>query len=101
MAETLNVNLGSRAYPIRFAAELAAEVRGEVAKLTAAGRKAVVLTDTNFAREQVGAMQTMFGDTTPVLVVEPGEGSKSLAGLGRVWDSLAGQKVDRGGALFA
>src|SRR5216683_3105149 len=29
------------------------------------------------------------------------EGSKSLAGLGRVLDFLAGQKLDRGGALFA
>jgi 3-dehydroquinate synthase len=42
----------------------------------------------------------MFGGA-PVLAVEPGEGSKSLAGLGRVLDFLAEQKIDRGGALFA
>ena len=101
MVETLTVNLGARSYPIRFGADLSAEVRGEVARLGAAGRKVAVLTDTNFLREQVGVMQTMFGDATPVLVVEPGEGSKSLAGLGRVLDFLAEQKLDRGGALFA
>ena len=100
MVETLNVNLGARSYPIRFGAELSADVRGEVARLAAAGRKCAVLTDTNFARAQAGAFRAMFGDT-PVLAVEPGEGSKSLAGLGRALDFLAAQKLDRGGTLFA
>jgi 3-dehydroquinate synthase len=100
MAESLTVNLGARSYPLRFGADLSAEVRAEVARLVAAGRKAAVLTDTNFARAQAGALRVMFGDT-PVLAVEPGEGSKSLAGLGRVLDFLAEHKLDRGGALFA
>jgi len=59
-----------------------------------------VLTDQNFARAQAAALRAMAGDA-PVLAVEPGEGSKSLAGLGRVLDFLAAQKLDRGGALFA
>ena len=100
MVETLTVNLGERSYPIRFGADLSADVRGEVARLAAAGRKVAVLTDTNFARAQPAALREMFGDS-PVLAVEPGEGSKSLAGLGRVLDFLAAQKLDRGGALFA
>ena len=100
MVETLTVSLGERSYPIRFGADLAAEVRAEVARLAGAGRKAAVLTDTNFARAQAGALKAMFGDA-PVLAVEPGEGSKSLAGLGRVLDFLAEQKLDRGGVLFA
>ena len=100
MPEMLNVNLRERSYAIRFGADLSAEVRGEVARLAVAGRKPAVLTDQNFARAQAGVLQAMFRDT-PVLAVEPGEGTKSLAGLGRVLDFLAEQKLDRGGALFA
>ncbi|MCE9615364.1 MAG: 3-dehydroquinate synthase, partial [Lentisphaerae bacterium] len=61
---------------------------------------AAVLTDATFARAQGGALRAMFGDA-PGLAVEPGEGSKSIAGLGRVLNFLAEQKLDRGGALFA
>jgi 3-dehydroquinate synthase len=100
MTETLHVNLGARSYPIRFGEDLAGEVRTEVDRLVAAGRKVAVLTDQNFARTQAGALNAMFGDVA-VLAVEPGEGSKSLAGLGRVLDFLGEQKLDRGGALFA
>ncbi len=100
MIETLTVNLDARSYPIRFGADLAGEVRGEVARLTMAGRKVAVLTDANFVRAQGAALRAMLGDA-PVLAVEPGEGSKSLAGLGRVLDFLAEQKLDRGGTLFA
>ena len=100
MVETLTVNLGERSYPIRFGENLSAEVRGEMARLTVAGRKAAVLTDVNLVRAQGGALREMFGDA-PVLAVEAGEGAKSLAGLGRVLDFLAEHKLDRGGALFA
>jgi 3-dehydroquinate synthase len=100
MVETLHVNLGARSYPIRCGADLSAEVRAAVTRLAADGRSVVVLTDQNFARAQAGALGAMFG-AAPVLAVEPGEGSKSLAGLGRVLDFLAEKKLDRGGALFA
>jgi len=100
MVEPLSVNLGERSYPIRFGVDLSDGVRIEVARLTAAGRQIAVLTDVNFARVQGAALAAMF-DGLPVLVVEPGEGSKSLAGLGRVLDFLAEHKLDRGGVLFA
>lgn len=100
MVEALTVNLGARSYPIRFGVDLAADVRAEVTRLAGAGRKVAVLTDTRVARAQAGALATMFGGA-PVLAVEPGEGSKSIAGLGRVLDFLAEHQLDRGGALFA
>ena len=87
MVETLQVNLGARSYLIRFGADLSADVRGEVARLANGGRKVAVLTDQNFAQVQVGILAAMFGDA-PVLALKPGEGSKSLAGLGRVLDFL-------------
>lgn len=100
MVETLTVNLGERSYPIRFGADLAGDVRTEIARLTSTGRKVAVLTDANVAQAQAAAGGAMFGDT-PLLVVAPGETAKSLSGLERVLDFLADKKIDRGGALFA
>jgi 3-dehydroquinate synthase len=100
MAETLTVNLGERSYVIRFGRDLAVDVREEIDRLRAAGRKAAVLTDLNFQRAQGPVLAAMFGGA-PVLALEPGEGAKSLAGLSRVLDFLAENKLDRAGALFA
>ncbi|MGH7945990.1 MAG: 3-dehydroquinate synthase family protein, partial [Opitutaceae bacterium] len=100
MADNLGVNLGERSYLIRFGRDLRSDVRAEVGRLADAGRRAVVLTDTNIARAQAAALASMFADA-PTMAVEPGEGAKSLAGFGRVLDFLAEQKIDRGGALFA
>jgi len=99
MVETLTVNLGARSYPLRFGADLSADVRDEVRKLREAGRKVAALTDRHLAASQAGALAVMLGDV-PVLAVEPGEDSKSLAGLGRVLDFLAANGLDRGGVLL-
>ena len=100
MAETLKINLAERSYAIHIAADLGAEVRQQVTQRTHAGCRVAVLTDRNFAEAQSAALRAMVGET-PVLIVEPGEGSKSLGGLGRVLDFLAEHKIDRGGALFS
>ena len=100
MVESLTVNLGERSYPIRFGANVAPAVRAEVDALVAAGRKVAVVTDRNLARSQRDALHVMFGEQ-PMLVLEPGEETKSLTELGRVLDFLAEHRVDRGGALFA
>ncbi|MBL9187049.1 MAG: 3-dehydroquinate synthase [Opitutaceae bacterium] len=100
MADTLRVNLGERSYPIRFGTDLRAEVRAAADDLAAAGRRIAVLTDERVAAAQGEALRAMFG-AAPLLAVEPGEGAKSLAGLGRVLDFLAASKLDRGGAVFA
>ncbi len=100
MVDTLTVNLGERSYPIRFGADVTGEVRAAVDQLLAKGRKVAVLTDANVAGAQSGALSAMFGEA-PVLAVEPGEGAKSIAGLGRALDFLAEHKLDRGGVVFA
>ncbi|MEY4940128.1 MAG: 3-dehydroquinate synthase [Verrucomicrobiota bacterium] len=100
MVQSLSVRLGERTYPIRFGADLVGEVRDEITRLTVSGRKVAVLTDANIAQAQAAAGGAMFSDL-PLLVVAPGENTKSLAGLGRVLDFLAEKKIDRGGALFA
>lgn len=99
MAEILNVNLAERSYPIRFGADLTKDVRSEVDRLVATGRKVVVLTDTNVFRHQREAVRAMCGGA-PTFAVEPGENAKSLVGYGAVLDFLADQKVDRKGVLL-
>ena len=99
MPESLTVNLGERSYSIRFGADLTAEVRAEVDRLTAAGRKVVVLTDINVFRLQREMIRTMCGGAA-TSAVEAGETAKSLVGYGAVLDFLASQKVDRRGVLF-
>lgn len=98
MVETLTVSLGERSYPIRFGVDLGDAMRAEVGRLRAEGRKIAVLTDRNV--QAAGVLAKAWADV-PALVVEPGEESKSLTGLGRVLDFLAEEKLDRGGVLFA
>jgi len=59
-----------------------------------------VVTDENLAAKQGAALTAMFG-AAPELAVAPGEGAKSLEGLGRVLAFLAENKLDRGGVVFA
>jgi 3-dehydroquinate synthase len=100
MVETLSVQLGERSYPIHFATNLTAEIKAAVGQLAAAGRKCAVLTDLNVQAALTDTLDALFPHV-PVLAVQPGEDAKSLAGIGRVWDFLAAQKIDRGGVLFA
>jgi 3-dehydroquinate synthase len=100
MAETLLVNLSERSYPILFAEVLSAEVRAKVQELLGAGRKVVAVTDRHLAEKQSAVLGAMLGDL-PVLVLEPGEETKSLEEFGRVLAFLAEHRVDRAGALFA
>ncbi len=100
MPDELTVNLAARSYPILFRTAVVAAVRAKIGELRDAGRKVAVLTDAGVAAAQAAALEAMFRGL-PRLVVEPGEGSKSLLVLGRVLDFLAAEGLDRSGALFA
>lgn len=100
MDTSLRVNLGERSYDIRLGTGLAAVVGAQVAEWRAAGRKAAVVTDENFAEHQARALAELAGGA-PVLVLPPGEGTKCLRELGRVWDFLATERLDRGSTLVA
>ena len=99
MTETLSVNLGERAYSISIGSNLQSAVRTAVSDLVKAGRKVTVLTDRNISKHQGRVLQAMFGDA-PMLVLAPGEETKSVTELGRVLDFLAAQSLDRTGALW-
>jgi len=100
MADSLTVNLKERSYSIVFGADLRASIRAQVDELTAGGRRVAVVTDRQVATLQQATLAAMFGGT-PVLVLPPGESTKSLGELGRVFDFLAEQKLDRRSAVFA
>lgn len=99
MTESFTVKLGERSYPICFGADLTARCTADVAALRKANRKLAVLTDRNLVERQASALTAMF-DGAPMLVVEPGEESKSIDGFEHVLDFLAEQRVDRNGVLF-
>lgn len=99
MIDRLRVNLGERSYEISFGAELVSLLEGAVETLVRQGRKIALLTDRNVAAHADASLRTLFG-AAPRLVVEPGEKSKSLEGLGEVLDFLANHRLDRSGVLF-
>jgi 3-dehydroquinate synthase len=100
MIPELRVNLGERTYSISFESDATTRITAVIRGLISAGRQMAVLTDANVQRAHGGMLNGIFGET-PVHVADPGEGSKSLSGLGGVLDFLAARKLDRGGVLFA
>lgn len=100
MPDILQVNLGDRSYPILFGEDLTDEVRARGAELARSGRRIAVITDSNVAGVQAAAIDGLFSGA-PMLVIPPGEESKSIQELGRALDFLASHKLDRSGAVFA
>jgi 3-dehydroquinate synthase len=100
MPDTLQVHLGDRSYPILLGGDLTAEVRALGASLRRSGRKLAVITDSNVAKAQAAALQSMFADV-PTHVFPPGEESKTMAEMARALDFLASQGIDRLGSVFA
>jgi 3-dehydroquinate synthase len=98
MVESLRVELGTRSYPILFGSDLSAELRTEISRRQAAGQRVAAVTDRNVATAQAAWLGSVLAGV-PTLVLEPGEESKSLTGLGRILDFLAAENLDRDGAL--
>ena len=106
MQTSLRVNLGERSYDLFFGSGLLVGLREELAAVRAAGRKVAVVTDANLAATQAGALETLAGregaeGSFPRLVLPAGEGTKCLRELGRVWDFLAANRLDRSSLLVA
>ena len=100
MSETLKVHLAERSYPIRLAADLRRELAVELKALRLAGRKVALLSDANVAGRQPRALQALAAGA-PILVLPPGERTKSLPSLERVLDFLAAERLDRSAVLVA
>lgn len=100
MVDEYVVKLATRSYPIHFGTTLNEVVPAKRAEAASHGRRAVIVTDRQVAEKQAALLSSWFGDL-PRLSLEPGEGTKSLMELGRIWDFLAEHRVDRGGIVIA
>jgi 3-dehydroquinate synthase len=99
VSSTLRINLASHSYPIEFCDDLEAAIAPLVKANADAGRRAALLTDETIARTHEALLASAFA-SIPKFVLPAGEKTKSLEQLGRVWDFLAEQRVDRTGVLW-
>ena len=100
-AETVQVELGDRSYPVRIGAGLRHEALAVADQRLAAGQRCAALTSPGVAAAQP-AFVAELAKRMPVLVTAAdGETAKSAGELARAWDFLAAQGIARDGAVFA
>jgi 3-dehydroquinate synthase len=102
MSETISVGLGTRAYDIHVGAGLLARA-GELLKPFAKGIVPVV-TDSHVAElhlQPLLAVLEQAGINAKPIIMAPGEGSKSFAGLEKLCGELLDLEVDRKGLIVA
>jgi 3-dehydroquinate synthase len=102
MSETITVGLGDRSYPIHVGADL---IGGAGALLAPLARGAVpVVTDEHVAKLHLDSFIASLNKAnikSLPIVLPPGEGTKSFAGLETLTAALLKAGVDRGGLIVA
>jgi 3-dehydroquinate synthase len=102
MSETVTVNLAQRSYAIHVGPSLIAQAGALLAPL--ARGTVPVVTDRHVAARHLdkllAALSAAKIDARPI-VLEPGEGTKSFAGLERLTSDLLKLGVERGGLIVA
>ncbi len=96
----LTVDLGQRSYPIYTGRQLGPSLCQWLGAQAEAGRPFAVVTDSHVAEAQADFMRSAFADL-PVLVLDPGEPTKSVQHLETVYDFLVDSGIDRTGGLVA
>ncbi|WP_029003495.1 3-dehydroquinate synthase [Azorhizobium doebereinerae] len=99
----VRVELGSRAYDIAIGPGLLAGIGGRIAALRPGARVAIV-TDRNVAGRHLGTVEAALaqaGIAHSAIVVEPGEATKSYAGLQQVTEGLIAARVERRDLVLA
>jgi 3-dehydroquinate synthase len=101
MTEILQVELAERSYPVYIGTDLW-DIFGELTgRLRADGRRVAVIADQIIARRQPEMLRRVVAIGEEPLLLRGGERTKSLAQLGRVYDWMAAQGLDRHSAVFA
>ncbi len=101
--ETVRVDLGPRSYDILIGSGLLGEAGERIAAL-APGAACAVVTDSNVATlylQPLRASLEASGLRSTAIVVDPGEGSKSLAVFGRVLEEALAAKIERRDVVIA
>ena len=102
-AQTIEVELADRTYPILVGAGLI-EQAGEHLRRLAVGRRIAIVTDANVDRCLGAALSRALdraGVRRDTIVIEPGEQSKSFAGLEALCDDLLRLRLGRGDLVVA
>lgn len=99
MQTTLSVDLAAKSYPIHFETAAETSIRRLLVELSADHRRSVLITDAGVAFSNSALIDELFG-AVPRLVLESGEGTKSLENYGRALDFLAAERVDRRGVVW-
>jgi 3-dehydroquinate synthase len=101
MTEILQVELAERSYPIYIGTDvwdIFAEVTG---RLRADGRRVAVIADLAVVKKQPDLLKRVVALGEKPLLLRGGERTKSLAQLGKVYDWMAAEKLDRRSVVFA
>src|SRR5690625_3679321 len=98
MERPLEVKLAGRTYPISIGGRQSELLHAMVGELREQGRQAAVVTDETIAEIQKDFLSEACGGL-PVLVLPPGETTKSVDHLETVYDFLAGQNLERSSLL--
>jgi 3-dehydroquinate synthase len=99
----VNVDLGSRSYPIRIGSGLLARL-GRFCSGLSLGKRCAVITDSRVAPlyAETALSSLRQAGFHPVLITVPaGETAKSLANVGRCYDALAAQRLERKSFIVA
>jgi 3-dehydroquinate synthase len=98
--DTLNVELGTRSYPILIASGLLG--RPQVFEQHLQARELLIVSDTTVAPLYLGALSASLGKRRKVEVILPdGEAHKTLANASRVLDALVANRLARDCAVLA
>ncbi|PPD44992.1 MAG: 3-dehydroquinate synthase [Methylocystis sp.] len=101
--ETIHVALGGRSYDILIGGDLLREAGDHIARV-APGAACAIVTDENVARLHLPTLEESLrqaGIRYSIIVVKPGEASKSLATFGRVCDEALAAKIERRDLIVA
>jgi 3-dehydroquinate synthase len=100
IVDTLNVELGSRSYPILIAGGLLE--RPEIFQQSLRARELLIVSNTTVAPLYLSTLRTSLGERRVVEVILPdGEAHKTLANAARVLDVLVANRLARDAAILA
>ena len=100
IVDTLNVELGSRSYPILIAGGLLQ--RAEIFQQSLRARELLIVSNTTVAPLYLSTLRTRLGQRRVVEVILPdGEAHKTLANAARVLDVLVANRLARDAAVLA
>jgi len=104
MSQTVHVNLAERSYDIRLGTAMLADSGRAIAELVPGVTHAVAITDENVQRPHAEAVAAALAEVdieTDLIVVPPGEETKSIETAAGLWEGLLELGADRRSLVVA